>query len=453
MFVEFFPDPTNVPDNEGEYAEIRLDDFRSDSIYVRLDEKSALAFAFPKGANRMLLTHDSSLCPRRDSLFCGALGSVTLPNSRESVWRLWAGACRDSVSLPRPKAGRAFQRIGESGEFAFTDGTPGTADAAYELGIEDCGIEGAVVESLSDENFRIRAILSGCDSSLVYLEYLDLFSAGGLHRLERHVSGQFSFSFNSRGPAWLRLFVPPDAAPANDTLDTLVFLPENPPVVITEIHHCPVEPMPEWVEVFNNSKYPLPLSRIRFCDRGSIWGNSPDSLQPYESLVVTKDSLALREQLGYADVRIVQSSMGYLNNSSGSISVCFGGALLDSASWEKTTVNCPSGFNPLTMLAENTPGFQGRSKSKKMEEPFEFKLSSRIVSKHGNPLRVGVYGENSVTVELQDSAGHSLWSENVPAFTNGWSELPVQEKCKIGINYVSLSSGSFKKVVGFVVRP
>ena len=65
MFVEFFPDPTEVPDNEGEFVEIRLDDFRADSLYVSFDQKAPLAFPFPRSANRMVLVHDSTLCPKR----------------------------------------------------------------------------------------------------------------------------------------------------------------------------------------------------------------------------------------------------------------------------------------------------------------------------------------------------------------------------------------------------
>ena len=70
MFVEFFPDPTEVGDNEGEFVEIRLDDFRAESLYVSFEQKAPLSFPFPRSANRMVLVHDSTLCPRRDSLAC-----------------------------------------------------------------------------------------------------------------------------------------------------------------------------------------------------------------------------------------------------------------------------------------------------------------------------------------------------------------------------------------------
>ena len=69
--------------------------------------------------------------------------------------------------------------------------------------------------------------------------------------------------------------------------------------------------MPEWVEVYNASRYPLPLSRLRFCGRGGAWGGTQDSLQPYESMMVTKDTAGLREQLGFRDVRIAYAAMGF----------------------------------------------------------------------------------------------------------------------------------------------
>ena len=63
-----------------------------------------------------------------------------MPNSRESSWKLWAGECRDSVVLPKPKAGFAFQRVRATDEWAFSRGTFGTADPDYEVGFDDCGI-------------------------------------------------------------------------------------------------------------------------------------------------------------------------------------------------------------------------------------------------------------------------------------------------------------------------
>ena len=126
---------------------------------------------------------------------------------------------------------------------------------------------------------------------------------------------------------------------------------------MTEIHHCPEEPMPEWVELYNASAYPLPLDAFRFCDRGGALGRAGDSILPYQTVLVSKDTLSLRESLGIPDIRMIQVALGFLNNVEGSLRLCFRNDVVDSVYWNKGTVACPSGFNPLTNRREFTPGF------------------------------------------------------------------------------------------------
>ena len=394
MFVEFFPDPKTVSDQEGEYVEIRLgefnqldggfEDFRAESLFVRFESKEILAFKWPD-AERLLLVHDTSACPQRKGLACGSLGKVSLPNSRETVWKVWSGVCVDSVTLPRPKPGVAMQRVGLTDEWVFVAGTKGLGDPDYELGVQE--------DSL-----------------------LSMIGAQGTS------------------------------------------------LQMTEIHHCPEEPMPEWVELYNTKDYALPLDAFRFCDRGGALGLVGDSIRPYQTVLVTKDTLSLRALLGISDIRMIQVSMGYLNNVEGSLRLCFRDNVVDSAFWNKSTVACPSGFNPLTGRRDWTPGFQQKNvgaigarnsglNTRSGETPFVYKLSSRVVSKKGNPLRVRVESENDVTVCLLDSAGRRVWKKVVSAQTNEWTKVPVQENLGIGVGYVALSVGEFEDVVGILVRP
>ena len=407
MLVELFPDPKNVSDAEGEYVEIRLDDFdrlddgsnqfRADSLFVRFESKEILAFKWPD-AERLLLVHDTSNCPSRKDLACRSLGKVSLPNSRESVWKVWSGVCVDSVTVPQPKPGKAIQRVGLTDEWAFVAGTKGFGDPEYELGVEE-------------------------DSLLA--------SIGRLGK----------------------------------TLQ------------ITEIHHCPEEPMPEWVELYNASAYTLPLEAFRFCDRGGALGKAGDSILPYQAVLVSKDTLSLRESLGIPDIRLIQVSLGYLNNVEGSIRLCFRDGVVDSAYWNKATVTCPSGFNPLTNRREFSPGFlppnarktlsakdmslrtpQNPSQNVNDESvtatvPFEYKLSTRVISKKGATLRVRVESEYDVSLSLLDSAGRRVWKSVVSAMSNEWVNVPVQEHLGIGVGYIALSVGEYENVVGILVRP
>ena len=254
---------------------------------------------------------------------------------------------------------------------------------------------------------------------------------------------------------------------------------------MTEIHHCPEEPMPEWVELYNASAYPLPLDAFRFCDRGGALGRAGDSILPYQMVLVSKDTLSLRESLGVPDIRLIQVSLGFLNNVEGSLRLCFRNDVVDSVYWNKGTVACPSGFNPLTNRREFTPGFlpqnarnalsakgvslgvsqnpsqgtlkgeDGSAKDAFTEGtvPFMYKLSSRVVSKKGTSLRVRVESEYDVSLSLLDSAGRRVWKFVVPSMSNEWVYVPVQENFGIGVGYVALSVGEYENVVGILVRP
>ena len=65
VFTEFYPDPKDVSDQEGEYVEIRMDDFRAESLYVQFESKSVMAFVWPE-AERFVLVHDSAQCLARE---------------------------------------------------------------------------------------------------------------------------------------------------------------------------------------------------------------------------------------------------------------------------------------------------------------------------------------------------------------------------------------------------
>jgi hypothetical protein len=381
-----------------------MDDFRAESLYVQFESKAVMAFAWPE-AERFVLVHDTAKCTAmalRDApqdlsqealqagIACGSLGKISLPNSRESVWKVWAGTCNDSVAVPRPKPGKVIQRVGLTEKWEFVDAS------------------------------KAVSVQVPADSFLN-----DLMAAG---------------------TSLLR---------------------------VTEVHHCPEEPMPEWVELYNSSEYPLPLESFRFCDRGGALGMSGDSIRPYQAVLVSKDTSSLRAALNIPDIRMIQVSLGFLNNTEGMLRLCFRDSVIDSVYWKKGMVACPSGFNPLTMRREFTPGYlsknarnvsltsganqgattQGTSNQLSAKSPVEYKLSSRVISKKGAPLRVLVESEHNVTLSLLDSAGRRVWKSVVSAMSNEWVKIPAQEYLGIGAAYVSLSVGEYEDVVGILVRP
>lgn len=454
LLVEVFPDPTDVPDQDGEFVEVRLDGtFRADTLALFMDGKAAIRIPYPEG-NRLVLVHDSAFCPVRENVAC-AVFKESLPNSRESIWRLEAGSCMDSVLVPASKAGKAYQRRSETDDWEFTAATPGFANAGYEQGIADCGvgIMRVVPEETSAEvvNFRVEGYLEGCDSARVYIGWQDL-SAGTGTSDSLAVSGNFDFEIASRGSVHLHVSLPEDEYPLNNEIDTLLVVPGKSPLVISEVHHCPQEPVPEWVEVFNASRVAVPLSQVRLCGRGGALGGSGDSILPLQAILLTRDSLELRTQVGFPDVRIVQVALGYLNNTGGSLALCYGGQVIDSVVWDKGTAVCPAGFSPLSGSSENTPGFV-RKAGDKTEAPFTVTFSSRVVRARGVPLRVRVEGEGEVQVRLLDSASREVWNAVVQASSPQWMDVPVQRLGSRGVNYVAARQGDYEKVVGIVLRP
>jgi hypothetical protein len=200
------------------------------------------------------------------------------------------------------------------------------------------------------------------------------------------------------------------------------------------------------------------LDAFRFCDRGGALGLAGDSIRPFQTVLVSKDTSSLRTVLGIPDIRLVQVSLGFLNNVEGTLRLCFRNDVIDSVYWNKAVVSCPSGFNPLTNRREYTPGFLPRSAQSKVHANasnrlIEYKLSSRVVSKKGAPLRVRVESENDVTVSLLDSAGRRVWKSVASAMSNEWVKIPVQEYLGIGVGFVALSVGEYEDVVGILVRP
>ena len=455
LFVEFYPDPVDVPDKEGEFIEIRLDStFTADSMAMYLDGKAVYSAAYPEGG-RLILVHDSAYCPAREGVAC-AVFAATLPNSRESSWRLSAATCTDSVLLPAPKAGMAFQRRGETDDWVPAPATPGYANADYESGIRDCGLAPVTVREAGADAavgrvFRVEGWLTDCERADLQVKSRDL-STGEMYEESFKIAGEFRLDLPARGSVWLTLALPEDEYPLNNSVDTLLLAEGRSPLVISEVHHCPQEPVPEWVEVYNASRAALPLSRLRFCGRGGVWGNAKDSIQPLQAVLVTKDSSELRKHLGFGDVPIVQVSMGYLNNTGGLLSLCFDSLVVDSISWDKSTATCPDGFSPLGGSRENSPGFVSKTGAK-TEEPFSLTLSSRVVRAKGRPLRVRVDARDDVVIRLLDSASREVWKEIFPANSSLWREVPVQKVGRRGVNYVAARLGDFEKVVGIVLRP
>ena len=463
-FSEIFSDPRLVEDSKGEFVEVRFaaDSPDGDTLFVFFEEKLIYQWVRVSAMDRVLLHRDTSACPLISHLQCDLLTGVALPNSRESVWKLVAGTCVDSTVLPVAQAGLSYQRS-ESGEWVTTEPTPGVANPLYEEGIRDCAVSFTRME-YSQNRWRGILSLTGCDSVEVTLSERSLDDA---YQKESYgVTLRDSLPFVSKISAqnlWLESAVPEDDYPNNDVRDTLLIIPRSSPLFLTEIHACPEEPIPEWVEIYNGSALTLPLTPIQFCHRGTIAVNVFDSLQPRETLVLTRDTTAFREWLGFNDARVLKANLGFLKNSADTLLLCWGETRLDSVVWGKEAgfvPECPTGFIPRSHRKENSPGFQSPgSLNRALEEtsPFEVKLSARVCSKKMKqaPLMVSVASSVAVKVELLSGNGILLWTKTLVADPSGnlWVEVPLISKGTLGPNFIRFSEGRHEKMVGVILRP
>ena len=454
-----------MEDNRGEFVEVAFPQRATseDTLSIFFENKLSWSGIPPKGISRMLFIRDMSLCPQNGSLFCDKLSSAALPNSRMSLWTLQYGACLDSAKLPVPKAGKSFQRIEKSfDDWVFDEPSPGFSNRA-EPGVRDCRVK---INSLAfvNENWETDLSLDGCDSLDVFIRIRSLYSSIQYSDfrtiLLKGEPESFKTNFSAKA-VFLRLVTPEDDYPQNDTLDTLAFLPGKFPVKLSEIHPCPDEGIPEWIEVFNSGELPISFENLNFCSRGKICALRMDSLNKQKSAVLSKDTLSLRSWLGIPDVRLLKADFGYLKNAADTLFLCYRDVPVDTVVWGKGSrivPHCPAGFSTRTGRAEDSPGFQTPGNlAQDTALPFDVKWNARVFSKKekAHPMMLCARSENSLDVELFSGEGFLLWKGFLPADPGGnyWAEIPLLSRGVPGPNFIRISFENHEKRIGVILRP
>ncbi len=461
--AEVLPDPTEVEDSRGEFVEIRLPKTAlKGALSVFYEQKEIWSGFAPDSAKRILLIRDTLLCPEVRNLFCDKLEGSAFPNRREMTLELWNGDCADSATLPTPKSGKSFVRSDSSFDaWELAVPTPGVPNAVFENDVQDCRLR---LESAEFENSHWRGTwrLSGCDSAQILATFLSMESTAEI--------SQEAFLIRGKSVPWeaevdakalrLKVSLPLDDVPGNDSLDTLLAVPGNFPIRLTEVHPCPEEGIPEWFEIYNAGFREMPLSQMNLCKTGR--GFSPEmSLGKGQSAVLTKDTASMRDFVGTDEILILQAGFGYLKNAADSLFLCYGSEKVDSAIWGKNArirTNCPSGFSVLTGRSENSPGFQTPgSLAADTALPFRVEWNARIFSRRNraHPLMLRVQSEEDVLVELISGKGDLLWKKIFPKDLGGnaWREVPLIDKGSPGPNFIRVSRQNHEKRFGVVLRP
>lgn len=450
--VEILPDPVDTVDAAGEFVEIRLVESLHAPLTLRMESKPEMVFENVTG-RRLLLHRDTLACPKDSSVDCRALTADAIPNSREMYWILAQGSCIDSVSLPSPKPGKSLQWNDRALEWDYAQPTPGSPNPKYELGINDCGI--SVAGTLfKNGSFEVGILLDGCDSSLVYYSSETLDFSGRKIFDSVFVNATGVLKIPSVGvPERFLAFVPPDEISFNDSIEILLVSVTRPPLLFTEVHFCPEEGESEWVELYNTMPRALSLNRFSFCGRGSFFAEG-DSILPYESILLAKDSASLRHEIGFAEAKIIKTNFGALKNAGDTLALCYMSDTLTVVTWGKEMQHvCPAGFNPQNGTRENTPGFQGRVVNSQ-KVPFSVDVSSRSLSISAREsIHYRIRGNaSSVRVVLLNEKGRTLKELSVVPNENTWLEIPL-DSVSYGVYFLKCILGRYEKTIGIVVRP
>lgn len=452
-FVEFYPDPTDTTDSFGEFLEIVLDsNLSKDTLFIKQEGKTEIPY-FGLNGNRLLLHRDTTTCIKRDGLICLPLEFSPLPNSRETEWLLRQGTCKDSVFLPNPKAGKSLQKEDSLNSWVYTNPSPGLANPLFEKSVKDCQIE-ILKQTFLQDKFKVSLALKNCDSAKVAFKSSKLDFSNKITEDTLNLYSNLTLEIPSDGsPELLDILLLNDDFPENDSLQTLLISKKEIPLSLTEIHFCPEEGKSEWVEVYNLLPVDLPLNGFSFCNRADI---ALKKAMPYESILFTKDTIALREEIGFNEVRLSKANFGALKNTADTLCLCFLNDTLECVNWDKQEHSfCPSGFNVLSRKKENTPGIQNKRLSKKELKnlPFTVEWNSRLFSqKKVNECRVRLKGNVNVSILLFNEHGNLLWQHTEDASKENWLLIPIR-KYYPGIYFIKFISGNYEKTISVVLRP
>lgn len=455
FFSEFLPDPVDTADALGEFLEVRLGENFSDTLFISFEGKPEVSFSALRG-ERLLLHRDTLTCQNKENLDCRLLQFPALPNSRESVWALRQGDCKDSAYLPVPRPGKSLQRSSaDYSSWELSESTPGRGNPLFESDALDCAL--VFERTLFDgKNFEVFLSLSGCDSAIVSYRASALDWSNVKHSGEKLLKKSGSILLSSSGVA-MDFFaeVPPDENDLNNRVEVLLATKTHSPITWSEVHHCPKEGDNEWVEIYNGLPRALSLQGLSLCARGKIFLENKDSIGAFESVLLTKDTASLREELGFNDVKIFKAALGALKNAADTLALCLYGDTLDVVRWDKSFQKvCPEGFNPLTAKQENTPGFQNRRVVKEpTSAPFLAEVDSRIASKkHRKNPRFKISGNTSVRISLLSEKGSLRWETSGKFSENIWYAVPLAEEAP-GLYLLKFRAGNYEKTIGVVLRP
>lgn len=466
VFTEFLSDPQASGDALGEYLELswKAENAFWDTLIIQQEDDTPMYWLRDSVANRLLAHRNApAACPSWKNIACIPLTGPALPNSRSVRWTLLAGFCRDTADLLSPRPGIAQQRTGIlPGDWAFSSipappekaGTPGQPDPLYEDDIDDC-VSWVQSANWNGTAWSIALESRGCAERSVQVEARFTNASPTLEWDVASGSGQLP-QIRQESAIWLRRIHPPDANPANDTLDTLLVMPLESPLRITEVAPCPEEPLPEWFEITNISERPFPLNELQECSSGPLF--SPlDSLPAGASLIATRDTATLRDWFGFPEARLAQSSVQSMRNSADTLALCWKQLLLDSIIWSANNPPpCPHSYSPHTPQQVASPGFESAPSPPRTDIPLE--INVRILSLNDIHASLQARWTSNTPGHLRLVNRHNtvVTTLKVPAApeTSAWTPIVPWRRCGPGPCFLHfIAEDHREKILGFIVRP
>ena len=384
FFAEVYPDPTELPDAQGEFVEILETQDSQDTLFLAIDST-------PLASPRVISPGRLVLCPM-DSLRifpeypvpCTPL-RTTLPNSRPLQLTLAQGICRDTAWLEAASPGKSWLRSNlgtDSSRWVLASPSPGFALPNMEPNVRNESIH---LDSArwDGEHWRVWITDSGSGAQQILVRWESMDEK--LAILQDSSRNPFPTEWQSPlgfGPwQWISLTLQGDDYPMDNQVKALLSPPGEPLLQITEIAAEPPANIPEWFEIKNTSPYPLHTSDISNC---SVMSNmdSTEMLAPGDIALITDSRAELLQAIPALGRTVTLESTHALSlrNSSDTVHLCWRNFAVDSLFWNSA--------KPLGNSQKYSPGWVTASSSQMQTPMLEARVLS--ISHKAMPLRLRI---------------------------------------------------------------
>ncbi|NLB62655.1 MAG: hypothetical protein GX801_00930 [Fibrobacter sp.] len=358
---EMHADPTTMEDSQGEYFEVVLPKHLSDTLHISVHNNQQSYFIEASAPQRLVFCHQDTLKLLPEQPVPCLVWDGNLPNSTEIFTQISWASCRDSVVLPRSKAGKSWVRNSPNNPWNVGDATPGFPDPQWDKNLEN---RIPKVQISARYPWKLKFEVHPGDSL-----YWEVFSLDQKTLGKGILTQDSAFYLPSAWPIHLQLQLRlvGDDFPLDNLLDTIIFPKDNPPLSLTEVVICPPEEENEWWELENKTLYHIAAHRISPCTGPSAI--SPKLIPPKSLAIMGNDTNALKEEFGESSlINLLSSSKNIrLRNTIDTLNLCLDHTQIQQIHWKIASGKCQTAYDvkgdTLIAKTEHSPGYKIQASS------------------------------------------------------------------------------------------